>query len=58
MGFVPKQTKQKVPATYKTLYIKDVYVRKIERIAKSNATSFNNVVVSMIEECLKDENLK
>lgn len=55
MGFVPKKTKEKIPATYKTLYLKDEYVKKIEKIAKENNTSFNNVVVSMIETCLEME---
>lgn len=52
MEFVPKKTKEKIPATYKTLYIKDDIVKKVEKIAKDNNTSFNNVVVSMIETCL------
>lgn len=53
MSFVPKKTKDKIPATYKTLYLKENYVKAIEKIAKENNTSFNNVVVSMIETCLK-----
>lgn len=28
-------------------------VKEIEKIAKENSTSFNNVIVSMIEICLK-----
>lgn len=52
MKFVPKETKKKNPSTYKTLYLKDELVKEIEKIAKENNTSFNNVVVSMIEACL------
>ena len=29
--------------------------KKVEKIAKANNTSFNNVIVSMIEFCLLDE---
>ena len=53
MKFVPNKTKGKEPSTYKTLYLKEVLVKEIEKIANDNKTSFNNVVVSMIETCLK-----
>ncbi len=57
MNFKIKQTQKKVSSTYKTLYIKDDLVKKIEKIAKQNNTSFNNVVISMIEACINsDEN--
>ena len=49
MSVVPKKTKDKIPATYKALYLKENHVKEIEKIAKEN---FNNVVVSMIETCL------
>lgn len=52
MKFVPKKTKEKEAATYKSLYIKETLVKEIEKIAKENNTSFNNVVISMIETCL------
>lgn len=52
MVFKPKNTKVKVPTTYKSIYIKEDLVREIENI-RDNNTSFNNVVISMIEECLK-----
>ena len=38
MDFVVRQTRQKDPASYKSLYIKD--------------SLFNNVVISMIEACI------
>lgn len=55
MSFVPKQTRKKVEAGYKTIYLRQSLIDQIERIAKDNETSFNNVVVSMIERCLEDE---
>ena len=55
MKFVPKNNKKKDDSVYKSLYIKDDLVKKIEEIAKANNTSFNNVVVSMIEFCLLEE---
>ena len=53
MKFVPKSTKEKSPSVYKTLYIKEELVKEVEKIADDNNTSFNNVIVSMIETCLK-----
>lgn len=58
MGFKLKPTKGKNPeklAIYKTLYIKKVLADQIDQIARENDTSFNNVVISMIESCLDDE---
>lgn len=52
MDFVVKETKKKDPASYKSLYIKDHLLKEVERIADANSTSFNNVVISMIEACL------
>ena len=56
MNFVPKSTKKKENSIYKSLYLKEDLVKKIDEIAKVNNTSFNNVVVSMIEFSLLDEN--
>lgn len=50
MAFVPKATKQKVKAGYKTLYITDELVEKLNKLAEKHETSFNNVVVSIIED--------
>lgn len=52
--FKPKETKNKEPAGYKSLYIKSKLIKEIEKIAKDNNTSFNNVVVSMIEKIIKE----
>ncbi|MCI8657318.1 MAG: hypothetical protein HFF72_07765 [Oscillospiraceae bacterium] len=55
MPFVPKKTKQKVEAGYKTIYLRQSVIDEVEQIAKDNSTSFNNVVVSMIERCLEED---
>ena len=54
MKFVVKQTREKELSLYKSLYIKDVLVKEIDKIAIENNTSFNNVIISMIEHCLKE----
>lgn len=53
--FVPKNTKKKESSIYKSLYIKEDLSKKIEEIARINNTSYNNVVISMIEFCLLEE---
>lgn len=55
MKFTPKNTKKKENSVYKSLYLKEDLVKKVEEIAKINNTSFNNVIVSMIEFCLLDD---
>ncbi len=55
MSFVVKKTREKESSLYKSLYIKEELVKQIEKIARDNDTSFNNVVISMIEHCLKEE---
>ena len=55
MNFEIKPTKEKQPSIYKTLYIKQHLADQIEQIAKQNNTSWNNVVISMIEACLKEQ---
>lgn len=56
MPFIIKKTKEKEPASYKSLYIKDKLIKEVEMIAKANNTSFNNVIISMIEYCLSINN--
>ena len=58
MKFVVKKTREKEISLYKSLYIKEELVKKIEKIAVENNTSFNNVIISMIEHCLKDNEEK
>ena len=55
MAFEIKRTKNKVEAINKTLYISKTLADQVQKIANDNNTSFNNVVVSMIESCLKDD---
>ena len=55
MRFEIKQTREKEACTYKTLYLKRVLSRQTEHIAAEHHTSFNHVVVSMIETCLSEE---
>ena len=43
MPFVPKKTKKKVEAGYKTIYLRQNVIEEIEKIARENDTSFNNV---------------
>jgi hypothetical protein len=57
-NFEIKGTKEKIPFTYKSLYIKEALVKEINKIAKDNHTSFNNVVISMIEHCLNENKTK
>ena len=55
MKFKVKKTKEKEAACYKSLYIKDKLVKEIDKIAKENNTSFNNVIISMIEYCINEK---
>ena len=50
MEFKPKPTKNKIAAGYKTLYIKNELIEKINKLAAENDTSFNNVVISILED--------
>lgn len=54
MTFEIKKTRNKVEAINKTLYITEALAQQVQQIADENHTSFNNVVISMIEACLKD----
>ena len=54
MTYKIKKTKEKVEAQYKTLYISVALADQITQIAGDNDTSFNNVVISMIEHCLNE----
>lgn len=50
MEFNPKPTKQKVKAGYKTIYISDELAEKVSDLAKQHNTSFNNIVISVLEK--------
>lgn len=58
MKFNIKDTKNKTSSINKSLYISTDLVDKVNKIAEEHNTSFNNVVVSMIEYCLEDEKQK
>lgn len=49
MPFVLRKTKEKVKAGYKTIYLPQSLIDDLEQMARDNSTSFNNVVVSMID---------
>lgn len=54
VAFEPKSTKKKVQAGYKTLYITDELTEKLNNLAKKYDTSFNNIVISIIEDFFKN----
>ncbi len=54
MSFKIKPTKGKASRVYKSLYLSEDIAERIAQIAADNGTSFNNLVVSMIEYCLND----
>lgn len=56
MPFGPDNIQRKGDAAYKTIYLRQRVIDQIEQIASDNETSFNAVVTSMIEQCLKEYN--
>ena len=54
MVFEIKKTKDKSGAINKSLYLPESLAKQIQQIAVEHDTSFNKIVVSMIEHCLKD----
>lgn len=55
MVFEIKKTKNKTETVNKSLYISKALAKQVQKIADDNNTSFNNIVVSMIEACLKED---
>ena len=55
MPFQPKNGHDKPARIYKTLYISEDLVSRIDKLAQDNDTSFNSIVISMIEYCLDEE---
>ena len=55
MKFKMKQHVAKEESVYKTIYIRKTVLEQVLKIAREHDTSFNNVVVSMIESCLEEE---
>ena len=54
MPFEPGKAKMKKESVYKTLYISEELVEKVDQLAAENDTSFNKMVVTMIKYCLKE----
>lgn len=57
MAFVPKKTKQKTKTCYKSLYMTEELAEKLNKLAADNDTSFNNIVISIIEDFFQRENI-
>ena len=55
MDFEIKKTKNKTETINKSLYISKALADQVQQIAIKHKTSFNNVVISMIEACLKED---
>ena len=49
MAFNPDFSRKKVQACYKTLYISDALADKITQLSIDNDTSFNNIVIRILE---------
>ena len=56
MSIYINMKKNKVEASYKTVYLKNDLIEKLDKIAKDNNTSFNNVIVNMLEYCTNEDN--
>ncbi|MCX8074282.1 MAG: hypothetical protein N2749_01685 [Clostridia bacterium] len=54
MGIKLDYNKKKVTAGYKTIYLRNDIIEAIDKIAEENNTSFNNIIVNMVEYCLKE----
>ena len=54
MPFEPKKTRKKVESAYKSIYLRQTVIDELDRLAAKYDTSFNNIVVTMIEQCLED----
>ncbi len=49
MALNPDFSKKKVQACYKSLYISEELAEKINRLSVENDTSFNNIVIKILE---------
>lgn len=54
MPFEPKKTRNKVESAYKSIYLRQTVIDEIDKLAAKHNTSFNNIVVTMIEQCLEE----
>ena len=55
MAFTIKPTKRKKESVNRSINLSKEVHDKVLKIAAENDTSFSNVVVSMIEYCLKEQ---
>lgn len=55
MAFTIKPTKRKKESVNRSICLSKEVHDKVLKIAAENDTSFSNVVVSMIEYCLKEQ---
>lgn len=54
MPFEPRKTRNKVESAYKSIYLKQTVIDQLDQLAAKHHTSFNNIVATMIEQCLED----
>ena len=54
MPFEPKKTRKKMESAYKSIYLRQTVIDELDKLAAKYDTSFNNIVVTMIEQCLED----
>lgn len=50
MDFKAKKTRNKIETVNKSLYLRKNLAEKIEGLAIDNKTSFNNIVVTILED--------
>lgn len=54
MPFQPKKTRNKVESAYKSIYLRQTVIAELNALAARHKTSFNNVVATMIDQCLEE----
>lgn len=54
MPFDASEKPKPVPYTYRTLYLPVALKEEVDRLASENHSSFNKMVIRMIEYCLND----
>ncbi len=54
MPFEPRKTRNKVDAAYKSIYLKRTTIEELDKLAAKYGTSFNNIVVTMVEDRLEE----
>lgn len=53
MEFPFKRKKEKDPYVFRELYMKEELALQLDAIAQENESSFNSVVIGMLEYCLE-----